>query len=849
MKRSVTDALSILGLALVVALTGCGSTASVPPPPTPPVISTNPMPPAGMIGSAYPGFAFTVASGGTAPFTWSETGGLPPGMSFNGGALSGTPTMAGPFTITVNVTDQSSPPQSASHPFTIVVNNPPGPVISTNPPTMGVVNTAYPGFTFTVTSGGLGPFTWSEMGALPPGMTFNNVGVLSGTPAMANSFPITVNVTDKSVPTQVGSQMFTIVVNGPLAMTTASPLPIGAAGSTYFAPLSASGGAPPYRFALSPSSTPLPAGLSVLTTGTPPGQVSGVPTGAGTTNNIIIQVSDSQTPPAIATMNYSITINPPSPLSIITPSPLPAGTAGLGYGNSINATGGVFPYSFALAASSTPLPTGLTINSSGFIGGTPTLGGTTNNIVIQVTDSQTPTATSTTMTYTLTINPPLPLAFTTPAPLAAGGVSIYYAFQVCATGGVGPYNFTLAAGSPALPAGINLNSGITCFILAGTPTTAGQANVTFQVTDAQTPAATATMPYSITISPSTLFVGTQAPGDVWQMAVADLSPMNGLFGVQDQGSNGLTGPMGGVGSGAFVTLPSGFKLLNGVGGTAVKMPGEMTLFVPVVRGGRFFAPVNDKVVAAAPNTCPQLSVTTSYQFVALADEDFDLTKDAFGRATVTQTAANSYNFAFNSFKLDGTVGTSNTLPGLPCDSNLKVFSSTSGTGIVSTFAISASGVMIIDNGTGIPAVGLQQPAANLSPAAILGGQYLGTVFYANDNLRSFCVGRPRICHSAPAAASDLVGFGPGSATSISGGTYHNIGSDPFNAHATNYVVTLGTQTSPGLFTGGTLAIGGKTLTNLAVVAGLVNGKFVLFGVTLDSTVTPIQPYAVLLIQQ
>ena len=45
------------------------------------------------------------ASGGSAPYTLTESGGLPSGMKFAGGTLSGTPTQAGSFPFTVTATD------------------------------------------------------------------------------------------------------------------------------------------------------------------------------------------------------------------------------------------------------------------------------------------------------------------------------------------------------------------------------------------------------------------------------------------------------------------------------------------------------------------------------------------------------------------------------------------------------------------------------------------------------------------------------------------------------------------------------------------------------------------------
>jgi hypothetical protein len=45
-------------------------------------------------------------------------------------------------------------------------------------------------------SGGVGPYTFTETGALPTGVTLTSAGVLSGTPQTIGSFPITVTATD-----------------------------------------------------------------------------------------------------------------------------------------------------------------------------------------------------------------------------------------------------------------------------------------------------------------------------------------------------------------------------------------------------------------------------------------------------------------------------------------------------------------------------------------------------------------------------------------------------------------------------------------------------------------------------
>jgi len=83
-----------------------------------PTINALPAPSAGAVNLAY-GFTFT-ATGGSTPLTWSETGDLPPGLSFaDGGQLAGVPTKTGSFPITVGVHDTDD--RSTAQDFTIQV--------------------------------------------------------------------------------------------------------------------------------------------------------------------------------------------------------------------------------------------------------------------------------------------------------------------------------------------------------------------------------------------------------------------------------------------------------------------------------------------------------------------------------------------------------------------------------------------------------------------------------------------------------------------------------------------------------------------------------------------------------
>src|SRR5262245_49005065 len=90
---------------------------------TPPItISSSPQLPAGTLGILY-SFTFTVTNG-TAPFSWSVTSGaLPGGLALSTvGVLSGTPTNAGNFNFTVQVSDSAG--ANTNHAFTLTVNAP-----------------------------------------------------------------------------------------------------------------------------------------------------------------------------------------------------------------------------------------------------------------------------------------------------------------------------------------------------------------------------------------------------------------------------------------------------------------------------------------------------------------------------------------------------------------------------------------------------------------------------------------------------------------------------------------------------------------------------------------------------
>jgi Putative Ig domain/Galactose oxidase, central domain len=176
-----------------------------------------PVGPTQLCSQQVSGFPLT-ATGGVPPYTWSwapaANSSLPPGLNVLAGSppgIYGEPTMAGTYNVTVTVADSGSPAAQISVPYSIEILNPAPPAINTiSLPSAGAINLPY-SFTFLAT-GGLAPLTWSESGALPPGLSpLSSTGVLSGTPTQIGSFPITVSVQD-SLGQSAAPQNFTIQV-------------------------------------------------------------------------------------------------------------------------------------------------------------------------------------------------------------------------------------------------------------------------------------------------------------------------------------------------------------------------------------------------------------------------------------------------------------------------------------------------------------------------------------------------------------------------------------------------------------------------------------------------------------
>ena len=207
----------------------------------------------------------------------------------------------------------------------------------------------------------------------------------------------------------------------------------------------------------------------------------------------------------------NVTFTTATPTITLAPaSPLPGGTVATAYSQTLTASGGTAPYSYAITAGA--LPAGLTLTSAGVLSGTPTAGGTFSFRVNATDAAPSPGPFSGSQAYSLTIA--APTITVAPASLPNGATNTTYSQAITASGGTAPYRYAITAG--ALPAGLTLTAA---GVLSGTPTASGSFTFTVTATDASTGSG----PYSgsrsytlniagpaIAVGPATLPAGTVA---------------------------------------------------------------------------------------------------------------------------------------------------------------------------------------------------------------------------------------------------------------------------------------------------------------------------------------------------
>ena len=350
-------------------------------------------------------------SGGASPWSGYLVSNLPNGLSVTANTadtvtVSGTPAQTGSFNLVVSATDSSTGngPFPGSDGFTLTVAPP---VLAISPADNASLTATYNSAfsqTFSV-SGGIGPFTYSQSGTLPPGVSLSG-DTLSGTPAASGTFNFSITATDTGAARPAAGATdaksatgapfdvtgnYTLTVAAPSISLSPASLPNGTVGVTYSQSLSAAGGVAPYGFTLSGGA--LPPGLSLSAAGL----LSGMPSANGSFS-FSVQASDNNGETGSA--SYTLVMGA-LPL-VLGPPTLPGAVPGAPYSQSLLASGGVPPYSFSVTSGA--LPPGMSLASDGTLSGTPTQSGYFT-FSVTLTDGASPPA-STSMAFGLGVGVP-----------------------------------------------------------------------------------------------------------------------------------------------------------------------------------------------------------------------------------------------------------------------------------------------------------------------------------------------------------------------------------------------------------------------------------------------------------
>jgi autotransporter-associated beta strand protein len=368
-------------------------------------LTVNPLPsittsslPVGTENAAYSRAIGT--SGGTGPFSWSYTGTLPSGITFNTstGTFGGTPAAGSAGTYdNIQVTATDSDGQSATQTYSLTVHW----VIGLSPVLPAdTLNTAYDQ-TQNIT-GGSGTYSGLSVTGLPSGLTASLSGTtltISGTPTVAGTFPLGITLHDDGNNSDSNVAGESLTVNPALAITTTS-LPNWTETKAYHQPIATTGGTGPLTFSVSAGT--LPAGLSL---GSTTGVISGTPS-VGSAGSYPFTVTVTDAAGAAVSRQYTVAIGAVS-LGALSFNQWTVNKAGF-IGTIAASTG---TGTFTLRTTSGLLPAGMTASLGGGLitfAGRPTVAGT-YTFTLTLTDSLGVTAAR---SYTIVVNPATALVWT-----------------------------------------------------------------------------------------------------------------------------------------------------------------------------------------------------------------------------------------------------------------------------------------------------------------------------------------------------------------------------------------------------------------------------------------------------
>ncbi|WP_455296992.1 autotransporter domain-containing protein [Brucella pituitosa] len=431
---------------------------------------------AGVVGVTYSDNSIS-ATGGVGFITFSTTG-LPAGLAIDPatGAITGTPTADGTFTVALIATAAGSGSATANYTIVITATSQSVTLTPTDGSALsaGVVGAAYNDNSISAV-GGVGDITYTATG-LPAGLAIDPAtGVITGSPTTDGTF--TIKLTATAATSGVATANYEIVIApAPLPVTLTpgdgSSLSVAVVGIAYSdSSISATGGVGTITF----SATGLPAGLVINSAS---GAITGTPVADGAFK---VKVTATAVTSGSASARYTIVAAPAPPsLTRISPGsgPTAGGTSFTISGNHLSGTTGVMVGGVAATSIAVVSNTQITAITPANAAGATDIAVTTPGGIATLA------AAFTYIAPTFTFSPGS-------GSIPGGTAGVEYTQAVSVTGGTAPYSFSASG----LPEGMDIDPRTGSF--QGLPTTPG--NYTIVVTVCDQNGLTGSATYSLTL--------------------------------------------------------------------------------------------------------------------------------------------------------------------------------------------------------------------------------------------------------------------------------------------------------------------------------------------------------------
>ncbi|MBP6918022.1 MAG: putative Ig domain-containing protein, partial [Legionellaceae bacterium] len=382
-----------------------------------------------------------VASGGTAPYTYSVASGeIPAGTNLDTttGTVSGTPTTAAAYSYTINVVDSDGGSKTTPA-ITGTISGRVG--LNATPSTYTEVNVLYS--QANVATNGTAPFHYTlDSGLLPAGTSLDpDTGTVSGPPQVTASGPFSyrIKVTDDDGAMATATTSGTI--NAALSTTNPSAVIADAGQTASFSAVASDGTAPySYQWQVKPNGN-----TSFL-------NITGANSSSYTTNTLNTSNNNDQYRLKVTDAGSATATSTAATLTVHTalassPTPVsPVADAGqtIAFGAGVTGGSNSFTYQWQVSTNGGTSFADVTTGSGGQTATytTATLTTTNNNDQYQVIVTDTGTSTHRVVTSaarTLTVNTALASAPTPASPVADAGQTI--AFDAGVTGGSGTFTY------------------------------------------------------------------------------------------------------------------------------------------------------------------------------------------------------------------------------------------------------------------------------------------------------------------------------------------------------------------------------------------------------------------------